>query len=234
MDIGTITATPKKYENFALYARQYLDKSLNDKLLQINKTKTVDSQTHSNPLIINEYISFIHDAEPGKTATVSVTNTEQNLALFNDTGSIKIFFTFNINEQKTGNLMCSSTITHYLKTTNKENIYKSIRFSTENFLAEYIPVSIPISANTLRGRTKYDRLGRDLIAQGKLDEALVHFLKAIDAQPNDHAALYNAGLVCEALGRYLQAQQYYLRAKTIGNRNVYNLSYQRIKQRLKQ
>ena len=55
------------------------------------------------------------------------------------------------------------------------------------------------------------------------------FGKAIDARPDDHAALYNAGVVCEALGDYVGAMRYYERAEALAEDADYQQGLARVK-----
>jgi len=83
-----------------------------------------------------------------------------------------------------------------------------------------------------RGYSKYDREGRDLARQGDYTEALEKFRQAIDAKPYDHAALYNAGLVCEALSNYENGMQYYRRAWQLKQRPEYKKAIERVEELL--
>ncbi|HVO32177.1 MAG TPA: tetratricopeptide repeat protein [bacterium] len=53
------------------------------------------------------------------------------------------------------------------------------------------------------------------------DEALTHFRKAIELDPNYTAAFFHAGMACEAAGRKEDAKQFYrdglVAAKRVGN-----------------
>ena len=71
------------------------------------------------------------------------------------------------------------------------------------------------------GKSKYDKQGRGAAVKGEFQEALHYFLKAIDAHPTDHAALYNAGVMHEALGASSKAKTFYQRAKKLNSNSLY-------------
>ena len=71
------------------------------------------------------------------------------------------------------------------------------------------------------GKSKYDKQGRGAAVKGEFQEALHCFLKAIDAHPTDHAALYNAGVMHEALGAPSKAKTFYQRAKKLNSNLLY-------------
>lgn len=83
-----------------------------------------------------------------------------------------------------------------------------------------------------RGISKHDRQGRKLVEQGDHQAALRLFQKAIDAHPNDHAALYNAGLVCEVLVKKQRALSFYQRAYRISPKQDYQTAIARIENAL--
>ena len=78
------------------------------------------------------------------------------------------------------------------------------------------------------GLSEYDAQGRESIAAGNYQDALARFRQAIDANPADHAALYNAGLVCEAIGDHGRALGFYRRARRLGNNPEYRRALGRV------
>jgi len=82
------------------------------------------------------------------------------------------------------------------------------------------------------GRSSYDRKGRKFAEVGDYERALTMFQKAFDAKPNDDAALYNAGVVCEVKCDYERALRYYRRAWTLSGRKEYRLSLDRINSKI--
>ena len=90
------------------------------------------------------------------------------------------------------------------------------------------PVKKNQSYNLARGLSEHDRRGRTYVKQGHYELALGEFQKAIDANPGDHAALYNAGLICEWLGEHERALQFYQRANRISRQEIYQLATARL------
>lgn len=79
-----------------------------------------------------------------------------------------------------------------------------------------------------RGKSRYDLQGRTWVEQGEHRKALAAFLQAIDDRPSDHACLYNAGLMCEALGDFRRALGFHKRAQRLANIEDYQLAYRRV------
>ena len=79
-----------------------------------------------------------------------------------------------------------------------------------------------------RGKSRYDLQGRTWVKQGEHRKALAAFLQSIDDRPSDHASLYNAGLVCEALGDYRRALGFHHRAQRLANIEDYQLAAMRV------
>lgn len=79
-----------------------------------------------------------------------------------------------------------------------------------------------------KGMSDYDAQGRQSVAAGNYQKALTQFRQAIDAHPADHTALYNAGLVCEAMGLHGRGLGFYRRARRLAD----NPEYQRALGRL--
>lgn len=79
-----------------------------------------------------------------------------------------------------------------------------------------------------RGKSRYDLQGRTWVEAGEKQKALSAFLQAIDDKPSDPACLYNAGLMCEALGDYRRALGFHQRARRLGKNEDNNLAYWRV------
>ena len=62
--------------------------------------------------------------------------------------------------------------------------------------------------------------------------SLTYFRQAIDARPNDHAALYNAAIISEALGDYHRAEKYCNRALKLAPEEKYQIAYERMQRYL--
>jgi len=101
------------------------------------------------------------------------------------------------------------------------NLQQQICAGVDWFFGIVYPSDNTVTASLARGWTKHDRFGRKLVKQGDYLAALSAFRKAIDARPDDHAALYNAGLICQALGDYPRAYRFYRRAYNLKPDSVY-------------
>ena len=110
-----------------------------------------------------------------------------------------------------------------------DGIRAACRVAVEKFLGRVYPDDAEMAAPLAGGWTRYDYRGRVLAEQGDYAGALVMFGKAIDARPDDHAALYNAGVVCEALGDYEHAVRYYGRALRLAEEADYQRGLERVK-----
>jgi len=98
----------------------------------------------------------------------------------------------------------------------------------EKFWGRIYPVGDTIEVNMCQGWSEYDRRGRELAKRGDYVGALAELRRAIDARPDDHAAIYNAGVICEAMGDYRQAKDYYQRAVRLQRKSVYEAGCERV------
>ena len=78
------------------------------------------------------------------------------------------------------------------------------------------------------GLTDYDGQGRQLAADGQYAQALAAFERAVDAEPTDHCAMFNAGVICEILKKTDLAAAYYGRALELIDDPTYRQAYERV------
>jgi Flp pilus assembly protein TadD len=64
---------------------------------------------------------------------------------------------------------------------------------------------------------------------GDYGEALELYLAAARANPEDHEALFNAGVMCEAQGNFADAEKYYDQAFKIKPQDQYVLARKRMR-----
>jgi len=107
-------------------------------------------------------------------------------------------------------------------------IQAALRQAADVFLDWLAGPAAPEPVKMAAGHSRFDRRGRRLAAQGRWEEALACFRQAADARPDDHAALFNAGLTCEALGRYHESQVFYERALRQSDRGEYRRARGRV------
>lgn len=72
--------------------------------------------------------------------------------------------------------------------------------------------------------------GNRLAAAGKYEQALGRFLEALGEDPDDEAALFNAGLMHEALGRLGPAERCYQRARELSGAQRHLRAVQRVRE----
>jgi tetratricopeptide (TPR) repeat protein len=103
-----------------------------------------------------------------------------------------------------------------------------LRELTDTFVARLYGHKQSLNVTLARGAGKFDEQGREAAARGDYAAALAFFRQAIDARPHNHGSLFNAGLMCEALGQYPQAQRYYQRATELAAQSPYRLARERV------
>jgi tetratricopeptide (TPR) repeat protein len=79
------------------------------------------------------------------------------------------------------------------------------------------------------GASKIVETGNKLARAGDYDEALECYTRALQTNPDDHGAMFNAGLIHEAKGELAAAEQYYSRAFAIKDREKYVLARARVR-----
>jgi len=78
---------------------------------------------------------------------------------------------------------------------------------------------------TSRDVLNYTDKGDELFDQGKYDQAIAYYDKALAADPNDYEALYNKGVSFANLGKYEEAITYFDKALAVEPNDVDTLSY---------
>ena len=69
------------------------------------------------------------------------------------------------------------------------------------FVAKISPHSVTVTEKMEMGASKIVETGNKLARAGDYPEALECYKRALRDHPNDDGALFNAGMVCEAMGR---------------------------------
>jgi tetratricopeptide (TPR) repeat protein len=82
----------------------------------------------------------------------------------------------------------------------------------EEFLGKISRHEVLVAEPLERGKGKLVGRANTLAAVGDYAEALALYEQAIQEHPDDHGALFNAGVMCEALGQLARAEQYYSKA----------------------
>ena len=95
-------------------------------------------------------------------------------------------------------------------------------------MARLFPEPITFQVRLARGKSKFDRQGREAAGRGDYPGAMAYFIQAVDARPDDHAALYNAAIISQVRGDYPGAFTYIKRALLLADKIEYRVTYQRI------
>ena len=80
------------------------------------------------------------------------------------------------------------------------------------FVGQFFPVQTVARVSLLPGESARLVEGSELAAAGKYGDALAQFERALEESPDDEAALFNAALMYELLGRFAQAERRYRQA----------------------
>jgi predicted TPR repeat methyltransferase len=80
-----------------------------------------------------------------------------------------------------------------------------------------------------KGKSDAVDTGNKLAEASDYKGALEVYLQAIKEKPDDHGAMFNAGLMCEAAGDLKQAQDYYDRAFRLKPEEQYIRARQRVR-----
>jgi len=78
---------------------------------------------------------------------------------------------------------------------------------------------------TSRDVLNYTDKGDELFDEGKYEQAIAYYDKALAADPNDYEALYNKGVAFANLGKYEEAITYFDKALAVEPNDVDTLSY---------
>ncbi len=82
----------------------------------------------------------------------------------------------------------------------------------DELVARLCPETVWVNERLQFGRTRLVLDGNRLARGGKYASALDCYRQAIELSPGDDGAVFNAGLMCEALGRLEEAAEFYERA----------------------
>jgi len=99
----------------------------------------------------------------------------------------------------------------------------------QEFLHMISPHEVVVTEKLQGGKSKIVKTGNKLAAAGEYVEALGCYEKAIDQNPEDHGAMFNAALMHEALGELPKAEKFYDRAFRIEPKERYIFARKRVR-----
>lgn len=206
--VGQFNAQFPDHTQYAQYVQQYLKQRL-AKVQPLSSDSAEDSQ----PFQIQGLVK-LHRLTDSKNPENVTVHTE---------------VTFNLHDTKSKTVRQSIVSRGQTQVDTQSAIQAVLRQTVDFYLNQMFPEEITIACPMAFGKSQYDKLGRQAAANGDFDQAFEYFRKAIDEYPDDHAALYNAGLVSEALLNYPRALKYYQRALKLADLPEYNISLHRVR-----
>jgi tetratricopeptide (TPR) repeat protein len=99
----------------------------------------------------------------------------------------------------------------------------------EAFVAKISPHQVVVSEKLGKGKSDSVKTANKMAVAGDYAEALEIYLAAVKTNPDDHEALFNAGVMCEALGRFADAEQDYDRAFKLKPQDQYIAARKRVR-----
>ncbi len=206
--VAKFTSRQTNSNLYTVYAQKYLAESLGEAELSLK----------SHEIVQNAQIWQISGA-------LALTHIFEAQA--DTTSSVKLEITFNLTPLPSDRIAKSIILTERPGVTPIE-IRAGVRRLVDSFISRLDPDEVFIDCRLAEGHSRFDRQGRCLAEKGNYTEALLKFRQAIDSQPGDHASLYNAAVVCEALQEYQRARAYYKRALTITRNDDYLKGLERV------
>jgi len=180
--LGDISCSDGNQFDCADYVRGHLTEQLAQRNIAL-----IDSDSHGPaqiaavPAVLHGHVRLVPLADPTRPA------------------AMRIITTFTLAEAPSKPAIWSCTLESIA---SQDQLRTALYADVDLLLDKLYPKEQLITGRFHRGWSRFDRQGRRQAAQRNYAAALTCFRQAIDARPDDHAALYNAGLVCEATGDY--------------------------------
>lgn len=99
----------------------------------------------------------------------------------------------------------------------------------QEFVEKISPHEVTATEELRKGKTEAVKTGNKLAAAEDYSDAMEMYLAAIEQKPDDHEAVFNAGVVCEAMERLEQAYEYYDRAFKLKPEEQYIMARKRVR-----
>jgi len=227
IQVGPFKTNAYEYQSYGDYIQEYLRHTLAERA-QADQTELTSQTVRPQPTIMLTGEVNISNIHPSQATLTSRVENGVNAGIKNP---VKVETSFHLTNKINGGSIQSVILSKTAAQNSPILIRPILVNAADIFLSEIFPSRPPITVRMANGRTKYDRQGRNLAVSGDLNGALKLFRQALDNRPNNHATLYNAGLICEALGRHDQARRYYLRAHGLADKPEYKRAFDRINQR---
>ncbi|MFP3937931.1 MAG: tetratricopeptide repeat protein [Phycisphaerae bacterium] len=100
----------------------------------------------------------------------------------------------------------------------------------DTFVSKISPHKVVVTEELAGGESDAAKHGNEFATSGEYADALELYERAIETNPDDHGSMFNAGLMCEALGRFGEAERYYDRAIDLKVDKKYILARKRVRQ----
>jgi tetratricopeptide (TPR) repeat protein len=97
------------------------------------------------------------------------------------------------------------------------------------FISRVSPHKVTVTEHLQNGKSKVVSSGNKLAMVKEYNEAMDCYLKAIELKPDDHGAMFNAGLMYEAMGKLDKAFEYYNKAFKLKDDEKYIAARQRVR-----
>lgn len=150
-----------------------------------------------------------------------VTLSQRGRAVSGCASGVRVEVVFELRKGADGALVERVMLARWAQDKGSDAIWYSLSALADAYCERYLDGPEAGEIGFAEGQSEYDRLGRQAGVRHDWAEAQVLFRQAVDAHPDDDAALYNSGLVCEALGDYEGALGYYDRALAVRPRALY-------------
>ena len=99
----------------------------------------------------------------------------------------------------------------------------------QEFLSKISPHEVVVEEQLQKGKSKIVGTGNKLAEAGEYKEALECYEQAIRQNADDHGALFNAGLMHEALGDLARAEELYSKAVQVEPESRYIFARKRVR-----
>ena len=209
INLGQFTPRNSKDEQWTWHVRDYLQQKLNALIQQ----PPTDRDTAHGPTL--ELIGAV-------AVTYPTPNTDNN------PGPTTTEITLQLKDPHKNAIIKSIMLAGKTEQSTDPAVKALLENTVDTCLHRLFPPEKTIAVTLAPGRSPSHRQGRRAAEQGDYHQALTCFQKAIDAQPNDHAALFNAALISEAQGHYHNALTFYRRAALLNDSAKYQNAYKRV------